>query len=89
MVINLLNAELNPICHLLALLSHHIFHVSGVRVKRKEVSKVQHIATPANEISKVRTILHLQVLMLLKRMLLARLGRTVFVNVSNVSKERR
>ena len=32
--INLLNAELNPICHLLALVgSHHILHVSRVRVK--------------------------------------------------------
>jgi len=31
---NPLNAELNPICHLLALLgAHHIFHVSGLRVK--------------------------------------------------------
>jgi len=30
---NLLNAELNPICHLLALLgAHHIFHVSRIRV---------------------------------------------------------
>ena len=30
------NAELNPICHLLALLgAHHIFHVSGLRVKVK------------------------------------------------------
>jgi len=29
-----LDAELNPICHLLALLgAHHIFHVSGLRVK--------------------------------------------------------
>ena len=29
-----INAELNPICHLLALLgAHHIFHVSGLRVK--------------------------------------------------------
>jgi len=35
--INPLNAELNPICHLLALLgAHHILHVSGIRVKRKE-----------------------------------------------------
>jgi len=34
-VINPLNDELNPICHLLALLgAHHIFHVSGIRVKR-------------------------------------------------------
>ena len=31
---NSLNAELIPICHLLALLGdHHIFHVSGLRVK--------------------------------------------------------
>jgi hypothetical protein len=31
---NPLNAELIPICHLLALLgAHHIFHVSGLRVK--------------------------------------------------------
>ena len=31
---NPLNAELNPICHLLALLgAHHIFHLSGLRVK--------------------------------------------------------
>jgi hypothetical protein len=34
LAINPLNAELNPICHLLALLgAHHIFHVSGLRVK--------------------------------------------------------
>jgi len=31
--LNPLNSELNPICHLLALLAHHIFHVSGLRVK--------------------------------------------------------
>jgi hypothetical protein len=32
--LNPLNAELNPICHLLELLgAHHILHVSGVRVK--------------------------------------------------------
>ena len=31
---NLLNAELNPICHLLALLeAHHFLHVSRIRVK--------------------------------------------------------
>jgi hypothetical protein len=29
-----LNAQLNPICHLLALLgAHHILHVSRIRVK--------------------------------------------------------
>jgi len=34
-LLNLLNAELNLICHLLALLgAHHILHVSRVRVKR-------------------------------------------------------
>jgi hypothetical protein len=34
--LNPLKAELNPICHLLALLrAHHIFHVSRVRVKYK------------------------------------------------------
>jgi len=33
MHLNPLNAELNPICHLLALLgAHHILHVSRVRV---------------------------------------------------------
>ena len=33
-MINLLNAELNPICHLLALVgAHHILHFSRVRVK--------------------------------------------------------
>ena len=31
--VNPLNAKLNPICHLLALLSaHHILHVSRIRV---------------------------------------------------------
>jgi hypothetical protein len=34
MAFNPLNAELNPICHLLALLgAHHILHVSRIRVK--------------------------------------------------------
>ena len=31
--INPLNPELNPICHLLALLAHHFLHVSRIRVK--------------------------------------------------------
>jgi len=32
---NPLNAELYPICHLLALLGvHHIFHISGLRVNK-------------------------------------------------------
>jgi len=34
MIFNPLHAKLNPICHLLALLgSHHIHHVSRIRVK--------------------------------------------------------
>jgi hypothetical protein len=34
-IFNPLNAELNPFCHLLALLgAHHIFHVSRIRVKQ-------------------------------------------------------
>jgi len=34
MIINPLNAKLNPICHLLALLgAHPIFHVSRMKVK--------------------------------------------------------
>ena len=37
--INPLNAELNPICHLLALLgAHHILHISVVRVKELTLS---------------------------------------------------
>jgi len=35
-IFNPLNAKLNPICHLLALLgAHHILHVSRIRVKVK------------------------------------------------------
>ena len=35
---NPLNAKLNPICHLLALLgAHHIFHVSRIRVKTNQI----------------------------------------------------
>jgi len=35
---NPLHAELNPICHLLALLgAHHIFHVSGLRVNAQKI----------------------------------------------------
>ena len=35
MYLNHLNAELNPICHLLALLeAHHILHVSRIAVNR-------------------------------------------------------
>jgi hypothetical protein len=34
LILNPLNAKLNPICHLLALLgAHHILHISRIRVK--------------------------------------------------------
>jgi len=33
LMVNPLNAELNPVCHLLALLeAHHILHISRMRV---------------------------------------------------------
>jgi hypothetical protein len=36
MVFNLLNAKLNPLCHLLALLgAHHILHITRIRVKQE------------------------------------------------------
>ena len=36
MLLNSLIAELNPVCHLLALLgAHHILHVSRIRVNNK------------------------------------------------------
>ena len=39
--INPLNAELNPICHPLALLgAHHILHVSRIRVKDQFLEKM-------------------------------------------------
>ena len=42
--LNPLNAELNPICHLLALLgAHHILHVSRIKVKSvRDAEKVEH-----------------------------------------------
>jgi len=36
---NPLNAELNPICHLLALGAHHILHVGMIRVNAVAVDK--------------------------------------------------
>ena len=39
--INPLNGELNPICHLLALIgAHHILHVSRIRVNDERMSWV-------------------------------------------------
>jgi len=40
---NPLNAELNPICHLLALIgAHHILHISRIRVKGKVHPRTGH-----------------------------------------------
>jgi len=50
---NSLNAELNPISHLLALLAHHIFQVSRVRVKG---SSTHHHNTPNSETRYVKTV---------------------------------
>jgi len=42
--LNPLNAELNPICHLQALLgAHHILHVSWIRVKYVLINNVYFI----------------------------------------------
>ena len=41
--INPLNAELHPIWHLLALLAHHIFHVSGLRVNINQLDALSFI----------------------------------------------
>jgi hypothetical protein len=39
--VNPLNAELNPICHLLALLGvHHFLHVSRIRVKEELLNEM-------------------------------------------------
>ena len=41
LVVNPLNAELNPISHWLALLeAHHILHVSRIRVKYRGICKL-------------------------------------------------
>jgi hypothetical protein len=37
--VNTLNAELNPICHLLALGAHHILHVGSTSVNAVAVDK--------------------------------------------------
>ena len=41
---NRLNAELNPICHLLALLgARHILHASRIRVKEEFKEKIAYV----------------------------------------------
>jgi len=43
--VNPSNSELNPICHLLALLAHHIFYISGLRVNplKAELNPIYHL----------------------------------------------
>jgi len=58
--LNPLNAELNPVCYLLALLTHHFLHVSRIRVKlltlRLLVSYIY--GTPILDVSRSHTTTH-------------------------------
>ena len=48
-MINPLNAELNPICHFLALLEAHlILHISRIRVKTATLHEDQYVFFPEN-----------------------------------------
>ena len=55
--INPLNPELNPICYLLALLAHHILHVSRIRVKSLTVRLLMSYiyAAPILDVSRSHT----------------------------------
>ena len=62
-VLNPLNAELNPICHLLALLGvHHFLHVSRIRVKsltlRLQISYIYIYGAPILDVSRSHTTTH-------------------------------
>ena len=57
--INILNAELNPICHLLALLeAHHILDVSRIRVKLTKVLIINYSIIINNIIALMYTVWH-------------------------------
>jgi len=60
--INPLNAELNPICYLLALLAHHFLHVSRIRVKsltlRLLMSYIYIYGAPILDVSRSHTTQH-------------------------------
>jgi hypothetical protein len=46
-MVNLLNTESNPICHLLVLLgAHPVFHISRIRVKREKTCLLIDMTTP-------------------------------------------
>ena len=62
-IINPLNAELNPICYLLALLgAHHFLHVSRIRVKlltvRRLMSYIYIYGAPILDVSRSHTTTH-------------------------------
>ena len=60
--VNPLNAKLNPICYLLALLAHHFLHVSRIRVKsltlRLLMSYVYIYGAPILDVSRSHTTTH-------------------------------
>ena len=62
---NPLNAELNPICHLLALLgAHHILHVSRIRVNVIYVVRIFFVKTNRNLLNaQLNPICHLLALL--------------------------
>jgi len=57
---NPLNAELNPICYMLALLAHHFLHVSRIRVKsltiRLLMSYIYIYGAPILDVSRSHTM---------------------------------
>jgi len=62
-VLNPLNAELNPICYLLALLgAHHFLHISRIRVKsltlRQLMSYTCIYGAPILDVSRSHTTTH-------------------------------
>jgi hypothetical protein len=59
--LNTLNAELNPICHLLALLgAHHILHVSRLRVKHYATARPYIEGVPKNFIHILRDVIYVK-----------------------------
>jgi hypothetical protein len=53
--INPLSPELNPICHLLALLVHDILHVSRIRVKSLTLRLLMSFGAPIRDVSRSHT----------------------------------
>jgi len=60
-ILNPLNAELNPICYLLALLgAHHFLHVSRIRVKSLTLKQLMSYiyGAPILDVSRSHTTTH-------------------------------